>query len=275
VSEATVACPRRGGELDQLIETYPRGAGMLAWAPMGRTVPDSWVDAAMGWLSGLDTGDDLAVDVSNVQFRLDVDASRRLLRAIIDTRSDACLLVAGDLRRRVRTVHVCAVSTSRLTLAERGPEVSSQDRVDTAEELTDLGRSIAGDVEYAAIDLDVGHVFSAYHQCGKFHSTSFDHWGTELADGVFWWQILGDGHLARMSDTAYCEPLPAPGRYEMRCGQPAQWLPNQPSRSQLQQACAHKLAHCLDNAIPNPAGGLMLPTTTRRYLPRWMKWRRT
>ncbi|NLU75152.1 hypothetical protein HCC61_21185 [Streptomyces sp. HNM0575] len=263
VSEATVACPQRGGPLDELIswrpEDYPFGSGMVAWAPPGTAVPDSWVDAAMDWLSDLGADDGLWANVAMVQFRLDADAGRRLLRAVIDSRSDGCLLVAGDLRRRVRTVHACAIFDSKLTLAERGPEFGSQDRVDTAEELAGIGRGLAGDVEYAAVDLDVGYDFNGDYQCGKLRSRLFQHWGTEVVDGVFWWQVLGEGHLARMRDTTGCVALTAPGRYEMRCGQAAEWLPDLPSRSQLQQACADKLAHCLDDAVRNPEGGLMLP----------------
>lgn len=265
VSEATIRCPRRGGKLEQLIRVpswephqYPFGAGMLLWRPVATPVPESWVKAAMDWLSGAASAGMLAADVGNVQFELDVDAGRALLRQIIDSRSTSCLLVAGNLRRHVRTVHVTTIFTNRLTLAERGPKVRSQDRVGAAEQLALLGRAVAADVEYAAVDLDVGDSFSSWFQCGM-NSSWFEHWGTELVDGVYWWQLLGDGHLARMADTAGCVELPTPGRYELRCGEPAQWLPDLPSRAELQRTCRDRLERCFDEAVPDPAGGMMLP----------------
>jgi hypothetical protein len=265
VAKATVLCPRRGGPLDRLIRSttlapppYPTGPGLLLWAPAGRPVPDSWVDSAMTWLSAGEAGAKVAVDVSSVQFTVKGLIARRLLRQIINARSTSCLMAAGDLDRRVRAVHVTTIFTSRLTLAERGPDVTVQDRADTAEQLAGIGRRLAADVEYAAVDLDVGDDFSSWFQCG-INSGWFEHWGAELVEGAFWWQLLGDGHLARMADPAACTALPVAGRHELVCGQPAQWLPGQPSRAQLQHTCHQILDHCLDEAIPDPDGGMMLP----------------
>jgi len=256
VAEATILCPKRGGPMDRLIGrgAYPTGAGLLLWAPRARPVPDIWLDTAMNWLSA---GEVTAV-VSGVEFTVDATTARRLLRQIIDTRSTSCLMIAGDLGGRVRTVHMTAVFTSRLTLAERGPDVTGQDRVAAAEQLTAIGRALAADVEYAAVDLDVGYDFTAWFQCG-INSGWFEHWGTELAEGVYWWQLLGDAHLTRMAGPAACEALPGAGRYELVCGEPAQWLPGQPSRARLQQACRQILGHCLDEAVSDPDGGMMLP----------------
>jgi len=257
VTEASVRCPERGGALDRLIRyggRYPLGAGMLLWAPVRRPVPESWVDAAISWLSGL--GGHLAVNVGGVQSETDLETGRRLLRQVADSRSAHCLMVAGDLAERVRTVHVTTVFTNRFTLAERGPALAPPDRVRTAEALAAIGRDIAADVEYAAVDLDVGDSFSASAQCGTY-TGGFEHWGTELAEGAYWWQLLGDGHLARM--TGACTPLPVPGRYELSHGDPGDWLPDQPSRARLQQECRQLLGRCFDQPVRNPAGGLMLP----------------
>lgn len=80
--------------------------------------------------------------MSNVQFTVDGVTARRLLRQIIDTRSASCLMAAGDLDRRVRTAHVTTLFTSRLTLAERGPDVTVQDQADTAELLAGIGNPV-------------------------------------------------------------------------------------------------------------------------------------
>ena len=265
VAEATVLCPQQGGPLDRLTRSttlapppYPTGPGLLLWGPAGRVVPDSWVDAAMTWLSAAEAPGEVAVDVSNVQFNVDAEMARQLLRQIIDTRSTSCLMATGDLDRRVRTVHVITIFTSRLSLAERGPDVTVQDKTDTAEQLAGIGRRLAADVEYAAVDLDVGEDFSSSFRCG-INSGWFEHWGTELAGGVYWWQLLGDGHLARMADPTACSALPTAGRHELVCGQPGQWLPGQPYRAQLQYACRQTLGHCLDEAKPDPNGRMMLP----------------
>jgi hypothetical protein len=254
VTEAVVCCPRRGGPLSQLYagphddKPYPRGTGMLLWAPPTRTtqrsVPGSWVDAAMSWLAGLGSIDAVGVDVLGVEFRVDLGGARHLLRQVLDGRSSV-MMVAGNLNGRVRTVHASTICTSRLTLAERGPEVTDDDRIHNAEHLAALGRRICADVEYAAVDLDVGWDFTAWYQCGM-SSGMFEHRGTELVEGVYWWQLLGEGHRARMADTSSLTPLPVQGRYEVLHGRVEQWLPAQRSRVQRQQECQELLRDCFD-----------------------------
>jgi hypothetical protein len=254
VTDALVCCPRGGRKLSRLYagplddNTYPRGPAMLLWAPptyvTNAPVPAGWVDAAMSWLSGPGGVETIGVDLLGVEFTLDVDGARRLLRQIIDARASV-MLVAGDMRRRVRTAHASTIFTSRLTLGERGPEVTDDDRVRGAEELAALGRRMSSDVEYAATDLDVGWLFSASYQNGT-SCGMFEHRGTVLVEGGYWWQILGEGHRARLADPSGLTPLPAPGRYELRCGTPEQWLPGQPSRAAQQKRCRTLLRNCLD-----------------------------
>jgi hypothetical protein len=265
VLDATVCCPRKGGTLRQLLwdphatDPYPCGAGLLLWAPARRAVPDSWIELAMAWLSGADGPH--RVSFSGNEFPVDRDTAAPLLRQVADARSGMCLMVAGDLGRRVRTAHLTTIFSNRLDLVERGPGGTDADQLRAAEELAELGRGIAGDVEYAAADLDVAEHFESARQYRGHHNGWFDRWGTDLVPGPFWWQLLGDGHLARMTEPGGTRPLAAPGRYELVHGQPEQWLPERASRAQLQQSCRDLLGHCfIGDAIRNPDGpGLLLP----------------
>ncbi|HJP80645.1 MAG TPA: hypothetical protein VJ914_40625 [Pseudonocardiaceae bacterium] len=269
VTDGTVCCPREGGALTRLYwnsnasPPYPCGAGLRLWAPARREVPDSWIELALAWLSG--AGDPHRVSFSWKEFPVDRDLAPTLLRQVADARSGACLMVAGDLGERVRTACLSTIFTNRLDLVERGPGVSDADQLQAAAELADLGREIAGDVEYAAVDFDVAEGFESMRQHRGHHNGWFDHWGTELVDGPFWWQLLGEGHLARMADPAAVTPLATPGRYELIHGEPEQWLPDRPSRAQLQQGCRDLLGHCfIADAIRNPDGpGLILPPVPR------------
>jgi hypothetical protein len=151
------------------------------------------------------------------------------------------MLVAGSLPRRVRTVHASTIHTSRLTLTERGPDVTDADHIRNAEDLAALGRHICADIEY--VDLDVGWDFNAWYQCG-ISPGGFEHHGTELVEGYYWWQLLGEGHRTRLADTSALTPLPIQGRYEVLHGQVEQWLPGQPSRAARQQECQLLLRDC-------------------------------
>ena len=80
---------------------------------------------------------------------------------------DVSATAVSDRAGRVRRVHVTTIFTSRLTLAERGPDVTAQDKGDTAEHLAGIGRRLAAAVDYAAVDLDVGDDFSSWFQCNR------------------------------------------------------------------------------------------------------------
>jgi hypothetical protein len=273
VERAAIVVPR---VQDKITFALPRAAALRLYPPVPAKpygsyphVPDQWLEEAAAWVTA-DLGQRGELwAIAEVESPIaQADALALLLRQ----RSTDCLLMGGEMGARVRAAYggTSFAGFRHLALAVGGPGTSDEELLAGVEDLVEVARRLAPQVDYAFVGLAPS--FQAVVPGGmaaSFESIDSDVVEVmcdEIALDAFPYQILGPGHLRRLADAG--RDLVRPGlsdgprplaceRVEVRLGEPASWLgkfswaPNgipmieSPSRHEVQRAARELFAPLL------------------------------
>lgn len=241
VKDAIIDAPEPGGALDALdscanavvLRIFPSPAGDQG------TLPAAWIDIACEWVLGdLAPGDTVPMRLLAVEFEVSVADAPAIVHQASLARA-WCDVVNGGLDERVRTGSITFGRTPHVALAAGGPACDTNALLARFDLLCEVARELGSDVAYACVDIEptfegIGLGLDGGGWRGK-GGASPNLVAGELCDvlvpDVFPFQILGKGHLARLStagsdleDPAIGEPL-GDGQIEVLIGDPADWLP--------------------------------------------------
>jgi hypothetical protein len=254
VESATIDAPLRGGPLDALDST--RNAVVLRLFPRpraGAALPADWLDIACEWVTG-DLMDDELVRLRILGVEYDVltaDLPATVHECAVN--KAWCDAVNGDLDDRLRVASVTFGRLPHLALAAGGPDVEAHGLVARFRLLQEVARELAADVAYGCIDFEpsfeglaLGLSPSGWQTQGGAPPNLI---ARELVDehvpDAYPYQVLGPGHLLRLSanDVTY-EGL-NDGHIEVSLGDPASWLPGTAERDDARAQGWDALDGCL------------------------------
>lgn len=244
VTEAVIAVPKSGGPLLQYpdgLDHVPRAATLRLYPPAparaykdpAAEVPGVWLDEAHAWLrASVDDTTEVRAAVETVEFPLALRDVRVLLDACRAARPVTAVVVAGELRSRLRGAsgrfyaHVPCIS-----LAAGGPEAGDDDLIAAMAALVEVARLVAPGVGYAS--LSVEPTFGPFSRARAV--TAWMTEGGEYPDNIallcdevvfdgFPYQILGPGHLRRLGGMPSGARALENGRFELTVGDPRGWL---------------------------------------------------
>jgi hypothetical protein len=220
-------------------------------------LPALLVAAGVAWLCGGSGGPELAA--GTFPFRIDVDAAPGALAAAAAARA-SCLLVRGERDGRVHGVALHQRFEPALLLAAGGAGASAAELVEEARALQNMARALAPALALAY--LSVEPTLAALRkgepspepgravQAGLVRRLA-----DEVALDAFHWQLLGQGHRARLSAPPP-GAIPLPGdRMELTVGTFADWLGPSPALPTLRADARTALAPLL---LPTRAATAMV-----------------
>jgi hypothetical protein len=250
VDDAVIDVPEPGGTLDGL-DDCPNAVVLRVFpAPAGEhgVLPAGWIDVACEWVLGdLAPGDSVPLQLLAVEFDVAVADAPAVVHQASRTRA-WCDVVNGKLSERVRTASLTFGRTPHVALAAGGPACDSAALLARFELLTDVARELAADAAYACLDIEttfegigLGLPGGLWRERG---GASPNLVAGELCDtlvpGVYPYQILSKGHLARFAaqerdrdELPIGDPLPG-GHAQVQLAEPADWLPIYDVRDDLQ-----------------------------------------
>lgn len=230
--------------------------------PLARA-PASWFDEAAAWLSQEVGPDSLLWTITGVAT---FSIPARDAAAQLGKRIGSQLLLAGDLRSRLRAAETQSLAHEVLTLGAGGPAASDGELVAAAEALVAIARRRAPETSYALIDFDPAFAYGSMERLPRPRErerrvglTEMSRFSGELVLDAGPYQILGPGHLARLGAAleeagpgVRVDPLGS-DRVELRVGELSSWVPDHPMRSDLRAAARRLFTPCILAQIESSA----------------------
>lgn len=214
----------------------PAGAG-------GRLDP-TWVDVAAEWVFGDQSPDaPVRIRVLGVERAVRAAEAAGVLHGCASARV-WCDVVTGDLETRIRTASISFGAAPHVAIAGGGPRCDDEGLLARFELLREVARELAPGCAYACLDFeatfgDLGTGLSNTEwalEGGASPNTVAGRLSDRFVPEVFAYQVLGPGHLARLSaaDPHRRWGRPIEGdRTEVALGEPVDWLPNSEVRGDV------------------------------------------
>lgn len=221
-------------------------------------VPSQWIEEAAAWVEQAADGSDLLGHVI-VQFPLPSGDALDFLGRCRTQRSSA-VLVGGDPAEHIRAVGGFFQGfRPHMAIAGGGPATTDDEVRATMDELIQIARRLAPTIGYAFISIEARFLLGAHRGtewsflAGGAPTEYVEKVCDELVFDAFPYQVLGPGHLDRLSRRRSwygrsrliaTRPV-AGGRAELHIGDVECWLPGSPKRSHIQEKGRKMLMPCL------------------------------
>ena len=269
VREAVVGWPREQSPITRSNHMGIYGLGpaaiLHAFPPPRRTVdpghrvrlPQSWPGTASGWLTeGLASGEEVWAELNGIAFSLLAGEVAGFVESCRARAAGHLLLTAGT-PERLRASMARFSSDEWLSLGGGGPAMSPADLQMEFDDLVAIGRTLAGGAAYVLATIEETfnrispNASSEWPRVRKLGGGLMQRLCDEIVDDAFPWQVLGPGHIARLTAGGRSEvpgAVPLPGsRVELRIGDLSNWLPSSVDRTAIQSEGRQLLSPCLLN----------------------------
>lgn len=260
IGHGTIDSPPIGGRLDKL-DTTPHAVVLRLFPRRGGSLPPEWIDIAAEWVTA-DLSPEAQVRVRILTVEADVAGGEvsSVLHECGLARS-WCDAVNGTLETRIRTASLTFGRLVHLALAAGGPAVDSSGLLARFSLLKDVARELAAEVSYACIDFEatfeglaLGLSPEGWQRNGGAapNDVARDLLDERLPD-AYPYQVLGPGHLGRLTLSELPSDRLGDGRVEASFDEARLWLPHAPEREEVQAEAWEVLRPCLVTAAELPA----------------------